>query len=68
MDNIDPTLKDKDPKEKELLKKIAYHEAYSTAYKLKFVQVVAFKGAKALGRAAVKGGQHVKKKWNERKK
>lgn len=68
MDKMDPKLKEKDPKEQDLLKKIAYHEAYSTAYKLKLVQVVAFKGVKALGRTAVKGGKFAKKKWDERKK
>ena len=68
MEKVDKTLKEKDPKEQELLKKIAYHEAYSTAYKLRLVQVVAFKGAKAIGHAAVKGGKMVKKKWDERKK
>lgn len=57
----EPTPK-RSEKEQDLLKKIAYHEAYSTAYKLKLAKILIVKGAKAAGKAAVKGGKFVKGK------
>lgn len=58
--------------EKELLKQIVVHEAYSAAYKVKLASVVLAKGAKMAGTAAVKGGTALKNKVSammaERKK
>jgi len=59
------TLSKKTEKEQELLKKIAYHEAYSAAYKLNLAKILLVKGAKAASRAAVKGGKFVKTKFDE---
>jgi hypothetical protein len=64
---LDKELKEKDPKEQELIKKIAYHEAYSLAYKVRLAQKLLFRGAKIVGTAASKGGKMVKKKLAERK-
>lgn len=58
-------LSKKTEKEQELLKKIAYHEAYSAAYKLNLAKILLVKGAKAASRAAVKGGKFVKTKFDE---
>jgi hypothetical protein len=55
----------KTEKEQELLKKIAYHEVYSTAYKLSLAKILLVKGAKAASKAAVKGGKFVKSKYVE---
>lgn len=60
-------LSKKTEKEQELLKKIAYHEVYSTAYKLSLAKILLVKGAKAASRAAVKGGKFVKSKYVEAK-
>lgn len=54
--------------EKELVKQIVIHEAYSAAYKLKLAAVVIGKGTKIVGKAAVKGGQALKKKWDVMRK
>ncbi|MCA0384523.1 MAG: hypothetical protein LCH34_02865 [Firmicutes bacterium] len=54
-------------KDKDLLVKIAYHEAYSTAYKLKLAKSVIAKTAVAVGKATAKGGKFVKRKLDERK-
>lgn len=54
-------------KDKDLLVKIAYHEAYSTAYKLKLAKSVITKTAGAVGRATVKGGKYVKRKIDAHK-
>ncbi len=64
---MDKQLKEKDPKEQELIKKIAYHEAYSLAYKVRLAQKLLFRGAKLVGNAANKGGKLVQKKIAERK-
>ncbi len=58
------TLSKKTEKEQELLKKIAYHEAYSTAYKLNLAKIILVKGAKAASKVAVKGGKFVKSKYD----
>lgn len=69
--NIDPkelkdAIKPSDGKfsedEKELLKQIVVHEAYSAAYKVKLASVVLAKGAKIAGTAALKGGTALKNK------
>ncbi|HAS72743.1 MAG TPA: hypothetical protein DCS67_01205 [Clostridiales bacterium UBA8960] len=57
----------KTDKEQELLKKIAYHEVYSTAYKIQFAKQVLVRGAKATGKAAVVSGKFIKKKLDEKK-
>jgi len=54
-------------KEQDLLKKIAYHEAYSAGYKLKLAKILVFKGAKAASKAAVKGGKFIKGKMDASK-
>jgi len=59
------TLSKKTEKEQDLLKKIAYHEAYSAVYKLNLAKILLVKGAKAASKAAVKGGKLVKVKYNE---
>jgi len=64
---LDKELKEKDPKEQELIKKIAYHEAYSLAYKVRLAQKLLFRGAKVAGSAASKGGKLLQKKIAERK-
>lgn len=65
-DKLNETSKSKkSEKEQDLLKKIAYHEAYSMAYKLKLAKILAVKGAKAAGNAAVKGGKFVKGKYDD---
>lgn len=65
LDALKETIKPSDGKfsedEKELLKQIVVHEAYSAAYKLKLAAVVLAKGAKIAGSAAVKGGDAIKK-------
>lgn len=53
----------KSEKESELLKKIAYHEVYSTAYKLNLAKILLVKGAKAASKAAIKGGKFIKTKY-----
>lgn len=63
-DKMQPHPK-KTEKEQELLKKIAYHEVYSTAYKLSLAKILLVKGAKAASKAAVKGGKFVKSKYVE---
>ena len=57
----------KTDKEQELLKKIAYHEVYSTAYKIQLAKQVLVRGAKATGKAAVVSGKFIKKKLDEKK-
>ncbi len=64
---IKHSLSKKTEKEQELLKKIAYHEAYSAAYKLNLAKILLVKGAKAASKAAVKGGKFVKSKYDETK-
>lgn len=64
---MDKELKEKDPKEQELIKKIAYHEAYSLAYKLRLGQKLLFRGAKVVGSAVNKGSKIVQKKIAEHK-
>lgn len=64
---MDKELKEKDPKEQELIKKIAYHEAYSLAYKVRLAQKLLFRSAKLIGNAASKGGKTIQKKIAERK-
>lgn len=64
---MDKELKEKDPKEQELIKKIAYHEAYSLAYKVRLAQKLLFRGAKLVGNAASKGSKLVHKKITEHK-
>ena len=59
------TLSKKTEKEQELLKKIAYHEAYSTAYKLNLAKILLVKGAKFASKTAIKGGKFVKLKVEE---
>ena len=62
---IKKPLSKKTEKEQELLKKIAYHEVYSTAYKLSLAKILLVKGARAASKAAVKGGKFVKSKYVE---
>jgi hypothetical protein len=64
-ENGKTTLSKKTEKEQDLLKKIAYHEVYSTAYKLSLAKILLVKGAKAASKAAVKGGKFIKTKYVE---
>lgn len=57
----------KTEKEQELLKKIAYHEVYSTAYKIQLAKQVIVRGAKATGKAAVVSGKFIKKRLEDGK-
>lgn len=50
----------KTEKEQEIIKKIAYHEAYSTAYKIQLAGKLVTRGVKAVGSAAQSGARLLK--------
>lgn len=57
----------KTEKEQEIIKKIAYHEAYSTAYKMQLAGKLVTRGVKAIGTAVSSGAGVVKKHMKEKR-
>lgn len=57
----------KTEKEQEIIKKIAYHEAYSTAYKMQLAGKLVTRGVKAIGTAVSSGTGMVKNHMKEKR-